>query len=115
MIKDLSGKEITYWPIPNLVEGQNSEVLTIRIDTPIEARLRANSDPRIKFWAKWMAFPNNPFIEVSTGAGISLSGIPAPYAEFEIYVEALSPINSAFERVPITLFVVEGHAAGWLT
>lgn len=115
MIKDAVGNELFYWPISNLAAGENSEVIIIRIETPSDGKLKATDDDRINMWAKWMQFPLNPFTNISDGPGINLSGIPGPYAEFAIYVEAVEPIDGAFIRVPITVVVSISRPAGWIS
>lgn len=117
MIKfyDEAFKELTYWPIPNLVAGEVSETLLINIPTPTLGRLQGTKDVRTKIWAKWMQFPNNPYIEISAGPGINMAGIPGPYGLFAVYVEALEFVSSnAFERVPLSIIQSLNAPAGWL-
>ena len=115
MIKDETGAEFFYWPIVNLVEGESSEIIIVTIDTPIDAYLRATQDERVKFWAKWMAFPSNPFTQINTGNGINMNGISGPTTQFAIYVEAVAPIEDVFTRVPLTLIAAITSPAGWTT
>lgn len=112
MFKDEQGNELRYWPISNLAEGESSEVIRIKLDAPTSGKLKASVDSRARVWAKWTQFPSNPFVNISNGQGIPLDGIPGPYAVFDIYVEALSPID-VFERVPITVVASVSVPAGW--
>lgn len=112
-IYDENGVEFYYWPIVNLVEGQTSETINIRIDTPFTGRLHCSSDDRVKLWARQL--PGGAFTDISNGPGILLTGIPGPYIAFAIYVEALAPISNAFERVPLSLAITGGSSAAWLT
>lgn len=103
---------MTYWPIPTLKENDISPTIIVQLIAPRNGYLRASLDARARVWAKWMQFPLNPFINISAGSGINLNGIPGPYAVFQIYVEALSPIVG-MERVPLTVMATESDPAGW--
>lgn len=113
IILDELNNQIYYWPISNLAAGESSEAIRIKIPTPTTRYLTASVDARVKVWAKWMAFPANPYSNINDGTGINLAGIPGPYGEFEIYVEALEPMTEAFVRVPLSVITSEGVKAGW--
>lgn len=111
MFLDSMDMDLTYWPT-SLKEGETSEVIEIQVETPFVGYLRATNDARARVWAKWMMFPANPFINISAGSGINLDGLSGPFADFAVYVEALSPIDG-FERVPLTVVQSENRPAGW--
>lgn len=109
MITDNDDNELTYWPISGLIEGESSEVLTCKVTVPdgISA-LSANQDDRVRIMARKVG--DASYIDISdTPYDLSsLSGV----VSFQIYVEALSPIEG-LERVAIAVIAGGGSSAGW--
>jgi hypothetical protein len=111
MIYDEIGNELTYWPISGLTEGDSSEVLTIKITTPIvNGELFATSDDRYKVWARFKGV-GDPYTDISA-APLDVNVNPLGDRELEIYVEVLSPIDG-FERIPISVVTGTSTSAGW--
>lgn len=108
---DELGNVISYWPM-SLTEGESSEAIIIQVPINTSGFLRATNDERAEIWAKWMMFPLNPYINISTGSGISLNGLTGPYQNFSVYVKALTPITG-FERVPLSIIASLNAPAGW--
>lgn len=112
MIRDTNGNELTFWPIANLLVGQLSEVLTIRVDTPsINGFLRSTQDARVNVWGRRKGI--GAAYQNLEAAPIPLGLLAGPYTEFEIYVEAVGPITNGFERVPFTVSASRSSASGW--
>ena len=109
MIKDTTGSEVTYWPISNLIEGQITGVMEFVIDTPVAGVLKTSSDGRLRVWARALGEPSYVNISVT---GLNLSGYGAVETTFQMYAEALAPIEG-FERVPLTVTAAVSSAAGW--
>lgn len=112
MIKDAGGSELTYWPIPGLVEGEQTDVLTILVDTPVAgARLLASPDPRVRIWGREAG--GGAYVDLGD-EGLDLSALPAGETAFEIYAEAVGPIEG-LERVALSVSAAVSAPAGWRT
>jgi len=111
-MKDANGDELTYWPITGLVEGETSQVLTILVTTPVVGGyLRASNDPRLKVWARPKDVGED-YVDIRF-TGIALADMPVGDTEFEIYVEAVTPITG-LERIPVAVSASGASAANWL-
>lgn len=110
MIYDNDGKELVYWPITGLVEGQDSEHFFLWIDTPAEAHFNASADVRLSIFGR-VAGLGGPFVELS-GDGIDLSGMSEGQTRFEIYAHAEEPIEEV-ERVILNVGPFASIAANW--
>ena len=112
-MKDANGIELTYWPITGLIEGESSQVLTIKVTTPVVGGyLRASNDPRLKVWARRKGVGAS-YVDIRL-TGIDISGMPVGDTEFEIYAEAVTPITG-LERIPVAVSASGASAANWLT
>lgn len=110
MIKDEIGNELVYWPISGLGEGESSGVLTFNVPTPQHlGRLRASIDSRVKVFCRVAGVGS--YVDISS-TSIDLAVLAGPDTDFEIYVEAQSPIEG-LERVPISVVAGTSSSAGW--
>ena len=112
-IYDENGDDLVYWPISGLEEGTASETINILVDTPVtNGLLTATDDARATVYAR-EAGSADPWQDIADDP-IDLSGYPVGQTEFEVYVQALSPI-SGFQRVPLQVTAGTATAAGWTT
>lgn len=109
-MRDYNGDDLTYWPISNLIEGDDSEILIFVLDTPIVGFLTADSDPRIKVWARENGVGSYQDI---TNDPIDLSGFSGPTTEFQCYVESIDAQITGFEFVPLVVSASQTSPAGW--
>lgn len=109
MITDNDDNELTYWPISGLIEGETSEVLTCKVTVPDGVGfLSANQDSRVKIMARKVG--DASYIDISD-TPYDLTGLSGTVS-FEMYVEALSPIEG-LERVAVAVIAGSGSNAGW--
>lgn len=110
-MKDENGDKFEYWQITGLLEGDTSQTMTVKIETPVvRGRLSCEASEKIKVWARIKDIGD--FVDLNESP-IDLSGLPMGWTDFEVYVEALSPIIG-LDRVPMNLNVSSSGAAGWL-
>lgn len=113
MIYDAQDNELAYWPISGLVEGESSEVLTFKVETPVtNGLLAASKDDRVTIYARRKGVGAS-YQDIATDP-IDLSALPVGPTEFEVFIQALSPIVG-LERVPIQVTSGTSTPAGWTT
>jgi hypothetical protein len=110
MIYDEDNRELLYWPITGLVEGQASEHIIIGVDTPQDRKLTVTDDSRLRVWAR-LEGTADAFVDLAEDP-IDLLGLPAGRTQFEIYCEATSPMEG-LERVALSLSESGSMLAGW--
>lgn len=109
MIKDTDGMEITYWPISGLIAGDTSQHLTFTVEVPgSNATLSCTEDDRLIVWAKKVG--DASFVNLATSP-YDLTGLSGD-VDFEMYIEALSPIEG-LNRIPIIVSAGTSSDAGW--
>jgi len=108
MIKDANNVEMIYWPINGLVEGQSTDPIVLRIDTPVAGELRCEPNPNLRIMARVNG--SGAYQDIASDP-IDLSGFPAGQTEFQIYAEALSPIAGALRVVMYVSTSLNGPAA----
>lgn len=110
-ILDADGDEITYWPIPALAEGDETdpEVITIE-DLPIAGALAVTNDSRVTVRGRISGIGS--YVNLAT-TPIDLSGLGPGDVDVQIKVQANSPIVG-LERVPIFTGVATTGPADWL-
>jgi hypothetical protein len=112
VIKDAEGHQLSYWPIPGLVEGEETGVLTILVDTPVAgSRLVATYDARVRLWGRVAG--SGDFVDLAQ-EGLDLSALPAGETAFELYAEAVGPV-AGLDRVALSVAAGVNSPAGWLT
>lgn len=111
MSKDVDGFIFTYWALSELVEGEDSEVLTFIEDTPIDGELRSTGDSRVIVWARVKGV-GDPYQNIVT-TPIDMSTLGAGETEFEMYVEALGPVPAGTELIYLYVTASNAGPAGW--
>lgn len=110
MIFDDAGSVLTYWPITGLTEGEESQHIFIRVDTPVMGLFSATDDPRLRVFGR-IDGPG-PFVDLAL-EGVDLSAFGVGQARLEIYCLAHSPI-ALVERVGLNVGTTSDAAAGFL-
>ena len=112
MIFDANGNELIYWPISGLIEGENSDTLDFTVEVPATvASLTTTLDSRVNVWVKKVG--DVAFVNISE-TSYDLTGLGPGDVDFQIYLEALTPIEG-LERIPITITAGVAYSAGWVT
>ena len=106
LITDSTNIELTFWPI-SMVEGTNSEQIVFKVDTDTAGLLKAELDSRMNVWVRPLgsggSYTNISSVGLPVGIGIT---------QWEIYVQALSPITG-LARIPLSISVGTSHPAAW--
>lgn len=112
-IMDDLGNELFYWPVGQLIEGDATAPLTIKVNTPVAlGRLRASTNPLVSVWARVKGV--GATYQDVTVTPIDLSVLGAGPTDFEVYAEALSGI-AGIEREAVYIIAGSSSSAGWLT
>lgn len=109
LIKDVDGDELAYWPVSGMVEGDTVGPESIYIDCPVEGTLSAGVDSRLEVRGRIAGVGS--YVDLSSSP-IDLSSLGPGTVEFEIELEALSPIVG-LERVPVFLGTSSSGPADW--
>lgn len=111
-IRNENGSDAEYWPITGLPAGSVSNTRTFLIDTPLNGILYATDHDKVRVHCTCAAAG---IVARDLGSNpIDLSAISAgPDTEFEIWVEALTPIVGLY-RVPLAVGAGIANPAGWV-
>jgi hypothetical protein len=110
LLKDNDGNDLMYWPIPALEEGEDSEVLTFKVQGPVaHGSLIADADTRVKVWARQGT--SGPYSDIAINP-LDLTALAPGLTVFQTYLEALSPIEG-LQNIPIAVSAGIENAAAW--
>lgn len=108
-MRDGLGNDIVYIPISGLVEGQSTPVFSVFVDLPSTGKFTSESSTKARVMGReagtmmYVDIAQEPF---------DLAGMVGSEVEFELYVEALYPIEG-LERIPLSVSAGEAKPAGW--